>query len=71
MSGYSKDLKLRVLATVYSRGMLGKEGIGTLPRISILQTPPSGDIMFDPVGQRRSLAEQEPPIRYPSGDTVF
>jgi hypothetical protein len=29
MSGYSKDLKLRMLATVDLREMLGKEGIGT------------------------------------------
>ena len=29
MSGYSKDLKLRVLATVNRRGMLRRQGIET------------------------------------------
>ena len=32
MSGYSKDLKLRMLATVDRRGMLGKEGIVVMLR---------------------------------------
>jgi hypothetical protein len=72
MSGYSKGLMLRVLATVDRRGMLRKEGIETFSASDFhsANTPFRG-IVFDPVGKRRSLAKQQPPIRYPSGDAVF
>ena len=58
MSRYSKDLKLRMLATVDRRGMLRKEGIETFSASDFhyANTPFRG-IVFDSVGKRRSLAE--------------